>query len=132
MIQKIREQVWSGPDGSQLSKPNSLSAAALGIIADGEDDNSSDEESDSLTDTLSVSAGTLKSNKKEETGTGDQQEEPLLVERTRMEMEANLYLGLRLSTELEEVEKLLLNSQQLLQVRVLKLSSIESCSFFAL
>ena len=117
LVQEIQNEVWrTSNDLSGKSKPNSLNAAALELM-NGEADDSSDDEAATTIDALSVSSCKTITPSTDSTITcEDSADSGLEVERTRAEMEANLYLGLRLSTELEEVDKLMSNSQQLLQV----------------
>ena len=133
LLQKLRDEVWSAPKNIELPESNSISAVALGIIVGADENDSSDEEFDSRPNTLSVSSGKGKLEEKHEKfKKRDDQVGSLQVEKTRTELEANLYLGLRLSTELEEVEKLMSTSKQLLQVIYCKNTTLKYVDVFPL
>jgi len=116
LLQEIQNQVWrTSNDINRESRRNSITAA-LGL-ENAEIDDSSDDETSRTTDALSVTTGkTIITSSNSATKCEEPAESGLELERTRAEMETNLYLGLRLSTEIEEVENLMFNSEQLLQV----------------
>ena len=121
--QEIENEVWRAC-GDAGGNSQSVTSAAL-VLDNADEGNSSDGDDETKSLTLSVSScKTITPSSEntfiEEDSTADVVE----LERARTEMEANLYLGLRLSTELEEADKLMTNSQQLLQVRIV------SCNYF--
>ena len=114
LLQDTQNEMWKNSTDPGLNSPTLT--AVLGL-ASPEDEDSSEEDTETLPDTLSVSSGqTLKISLDNENTHDLSTTGGLELERARAEMEANLYLGLRLSTELEEVDKLMANSKQLLQV----------------
>ena len=116
LLQKVKEEMWKVSESApSVSAKNPLRIANLKV-----GNHTSDDDKESSLDTLSVSSGkTLESSSLEDSN----QDDPLEIERTRTELEASLYLGLRLSTEIEEIEKLMNTSRHLVQVCIAKFCS---------
>nr|XP_009862277.1 uncharacterized protein LOC100177998 [Ciona intestinalis] len=128
VLQEMQDEVWrasSNPTGEQKN-PLTAAASALGLVSTKNAGDSSDEESDTRLASLSVSSGKGKSLPQKEVPVVSQPaqkdglstaESTLELEKSRTELEANLYLSLRLSSELEEMEHRALISQRHIQAK---------------
>nr|CAB3262090.1 uncharacterized protein LOC100177998 [Phallusia mammillata] len=124
VLQDMQDEVWKASNDpsakSQAVNPITAAASALGLVPSKDDGDSSDDESNTRHESLMVSSG--KQQKSTTDNTNDREkiaaaEATLEVERSNTEMEANLYLSLRLSSELQEVEQKMDSSQRLLQAK---------------
>uniref|UniRef100_H2ZJY6 Uncharacterized protein n=1 Tax=Ciona savignyi TaxID=51511 RepID=H2ZJY6_CIOSA len=107
VLQEMQDEVWRASSNPN-EQPNSLTAAAsaLGLVSNKSPGDSSDEESESRFASLSVSTGKAKKGMQREVPSNAPRstykdglstvESTLELEKSRTELEANLYLSLRL------------------------------------
>ena len=115
LLQNIQEEVWKLTQDSHLDSPSNLTALALGLMPPEIQDNASDEEICGTTGkSLSVTTRSRKNSSSKSKLASDISS--LEKQRSKAEMEANLNLSLRLSSEIDEVENLACNAKHLLQV----------------
>ena len=123
ILQEVQDEIWRLSNDPQMSpQTKRVTALALGLEPPELEAETSDEEEMTTNYTsLSVSSGKHKavsSTKRLSRRKSNSELDDLEIKRTRMELEANLSLSLRLASEVDEVEKLMCNSRHLLQVRM--------------
>jgi len=120
VLQDMQDEVWRASSDSAMAggplSPITAAASALGLVAHGNGDSSDDE---SAVESLSVHKKSQAASKPGiDQGKLAAAETTLELEKSNNELETNLYLSLRLSSELQEVDHRMETSQNLLQVSV--------------
>ena len=130
LLQEVQDEIWKLSNDPQMPpQTKRVTALALGLEPPEFDDEiSEDEDMTTGSNPLSVSVGkhlTGSSAKRlsRRKSNSELELDSLEVKRTRIELEANLSLSLRLASEVDEVEKLVCTSRHLLQVSTLQFNS---------
>ena len=120
ILQDVEDEVWKVANDPKMSPhTRHLTALALGLMPPELDADVSDDE-DIIDKSLSVTTGKKNAMQPSQKRKSISLENEILeVEKSRTELEANLNLSLRLSSELDEVDKLMCHSRHLLQVKSL-------------
>lgn len=147
VLQEMQEEVWRvstdpfSRNGQTFGPASAAAAFMLGVLNDEDEDFSDDEtrhEALSVTNCEEDSNRKQISNKNEKKSAsesldceanekkGSTKPHPLELEKSRTELEASLYLSLRLNAEIEEVNHTLTTSEHLIQVDGFVICYVES------